>query len=173
MKNKAIHLPGLNGLRAIAALGVLLSHTVMALVDYNLKPLFGSLPNGRPAGLSIGGYGVIIFFALSGFLITYLLLVEKEKQPIDIKKFYVRRVLRIWPLYYFYLGLTFIIYFAFKLPYPDTLPYYLFYTANIPFLLQSTLPYVEHFWSLGVEEQFYVFWPWIIKKATINPFIVV
>lgn len=173
MNNKTVHLPGLNGLRAIAALGVLLSHTTMGLINYNLVPIIGDPSTGRPVGLAIGGYGVIIFFALSGFLITYLLLLEKQKKPIDIKKFYARRILRIWPLYYFYLGLVFLTYFVTQIGYPDSLPFYLLFSANIPFFLNTMLPFVEHYWSLGMEEQFYLFWPWIIKIIKFSPFLIV
>jgi len=172
-KTNALHLPGLNGLRAIAAMGVLLSHLSMALDTFNLKQWLGVEANGHPTGLQLGKYGVIIFFALSGFLITYLLLLEKEKSGVQIKKFYVRRILRIWPLYYFYLGLAYLTYFSFRLGFPNVLPFYLFYTANIPFILRTPLPFVEHYWSLAVEEQFYLFWPWIVKNLKAKPFTIV
>jgi peptidoglycan/LPS O-acetylase OafA/YrhL len=90
MKNK-IYLPGLNGIRAIAALSVILAHSEKFLASVSSKNYFGNF----------GGYGVTIFFTLSGFLITYLMLKEIEKEIfIDIKKFYIRRILRIWPLYF-------------------------------------------------------------------------
>jgi peptidoglycan/LPS O-acetylase OafA/YrhL len=77
-----VYFPNLNGLRFFAAFSVMLYH------------FFGE-------GLINGHYGVVLFFVLSGFLITYLLFEEKEKfGKIEIKKFYFRRILRIWPLYY-------------------------------------------------------------------------
>src|SRR5689334_17749998 len=110
LENKVIHLPGLNGLRAIAALGVVISHITLALSYFNLDPtIFGTDKDGHPIGLLLAGFGVSIFFALSGFLITYLLLREKEVAPISVRKFYVRRALRIWPLYYLYLAITLLV----------------------------------------------------------------
>ncbi|MEP7255042.1 MAG: acyltransferase [Ferruginibacter sp.] len=150
-----IHLKGLNGIRAIAAISVVIAHT--RVPEFNLS-------YDLPAGLA--NYAVTIFFALSGFLITYLLFTEKNRTGINIKKFYIRRILRIWPLYFAYLlAAVLTIYFYNPGTLPGSLPYYLFFAANIPSLLESHLPYLSHYWSLGVEEQFYLFWPWIIKKA--------
>jgi len=166
MSNKAIYFPGLNGLRAIAAISVVISHITLALQEFDLNPaILGVDKSGSPLGFRLGGYGVSIFFALSGFLITYLLKEEKQEGEIDIKKFYVRRILRIWPLYYLYLLLSVITIFAFKLEFDlNSFLFYFFYAANIPSILGTTLPFLHHYWSLGVEEQFYLFWPWLIKK---------
>ncbi len=165
--SKIVYFPGLNGLRAIAAIAVVISHITLALKEFNLNPLiFGALKDGNPLGLSLASYGVSIFFVLSGFLITYLLQVEKEIHTIDIKKFYLRRMLRIWPLYYLYLLVALLTIFAFGLAFKsNSLLLYLFYAANIPFILGNTLPFLSHYWSLGVEEQFYLFWPWVNKKT--------
>jgi peptidoglycan/LPS O-acetylase OafA/YrhL len=147
-------IPGLDGLRAIAFLFVLLVHT-----DYFL----------------FGWTGVLLFFVLSGFLITDILLKMKETlSPRDFfYKFYGRRLLRIFPLYYFYLflmlGVT-AIFIAFEyrpnymLLYQEQMPYALLYLYNF---FHASAGYVEsrfltHFWSLSVEEQFYIFWPLII-----------
>src|SRR5690606_24795997 len=92
-----IYLPGLNGIRAIAAFAVVISHTNGRLGEFGLSKL---------PYWDLAGFGVTIFFTLSGFLITYLLLKERAKTgTIKVRKFYVRRLLRIWPLYYFYLFL--------------------------------------------------------------------
>ncbi len=165
MTTRIIYLPGLNGLRAIAAISVVLSHTIHALAQFNLNPyLLGTNNDGGTQGLLLAGFGVSIFFALSGFLITYLLLLEKEKASIDIPKFYLRRILRIWPLYYLYLLLAVITVLYYDLYFNrSSLLLYVFYSANIPFILGITLPFLAHYWSLGVEEQFYLFWPWIVK----------
>jgi len=163
---KTLHLQGLNGLRAIAAIAVVISHTALSLKEFGLiATIFGSDKNGNPKGLLLASYGVSIFFALSGFLITYLLLKEKEKtKNINIKKFYIRRILRIWPLYYLYIILIFIIYNIFHISYDSSIiPFYLFLTANIPIIINNMLPFAGHLWSIGVEEQFYLFWPWIAK----------
>ncbi len=163
---QAIHFRGLNGLRAIAALAVVISHTTLDLQHFGLiATIFGSDNNGKPKGLLLASYGVSIFFALSGFLITYLLLEEKKStERVNTKHFYFRRALRIWPLYYFYILCAFLVYYFFNVPYhKEVVPFYLFMLANIPMILNSTLPFLGHFWSLGVEEQFYLFWPWLAK----------
>ena len=167
MKSKTIYFPGLNGLRAIAAIAVVITHVTLKLSEFNLDPnIFGTFKDGKPKGLFLANYGVSIFFVLSGFLITYLLLEEKMQTQIDIKKFYFRRILRIWPLYYFYLAVALITISVFGLGLNmNSLFYYIFYTANIPSILVTTIPLLAHYWSLGVEEQFYLFWPWVIKKG--------
>jgi len=160
-----IYLTGLNGIRAIAALSVVFSH-INNRLDYF------ELPKNKL--LDLANFGVTIFFTLSGFLITYLLLKEKEKTgTIDIKKFYIRRILRIWPLYFIYLIIVVLLNGIETVRWPI-----LFYLLIIPNLRNSfaqvanmavggkNLTYmVGHYWSLGVEEQFYAFWPWIVKKA--------
>ncbi|MFV5701777.1 acyltransferase family protein [Flavobacterium sp. XS2P12] len=159
MTNK-IYLPGLNGLRAIAASAVIISHIGLHL------DMFGLVKTG---GYDLGSFGVTIFFTLSGFLITYLLLCEKQlKSCIDIKKFYIRRILRIWPLYFTYLFIV-LLYIHFKIN--SDVWYYIFVVPNVPFAMNAAvggvlyIPFIGHYWSLGVEEQFYAFWPWFIKKA--------
>lgn len=159
-KNKSIYLPGLNGIRAIAAISVIISHIGLNLKLYDLSN-FG--------GYAMANFGVTMFFALSGFLITYLLLKEKEKTgTIAIRKFYFRRLLRIWPLYYFYLIVTLVV-LGFSINSYSWM--YLFMLPNVPFVLNAasvfpaTLPHLAHYWSVGVEEQFYGFWPWLIKKS--------
>jgi len=166
---KMIHFRGLNGLRAIAAIAVVISHTTLDLDKFGLiATIFGSDSAGKPKGLLLASYGVSIFFALSGFLITYLLLQEKKStQIINIKHFYIRRALRIWPLYYLYILLCFIVYYYFEVPYDKAVvPFYIFMLANIPMIMNNMLPFLGHFWSLGVEEQFYLFWPWLAKIST-------
>ena len=107
------------------------------------------------------------FFTLSGFLITYLLLKEKQKsrnEQIAIKKFYIRRILRIWPLYYFYLAICVAVYILFDIDYSSSsLPFYILLLANVPFILSQYLPFAAHLWSIAVEEQFYLFWPWFAR----------
>lgn len=161
MKSK-LFLPGLNGLRAIAALSVILAHTSEILVE---NRFFKSNYFGH-----FGGYSVTIFFTLSGFLITYLLLKEIELHAkIDVKKFYTRRILRIWPLYFLYL---FLVVLVMKFSVPNTIWYYILIFPNIPFALHLagnsiiTIPLLIHYWSLGVEEQFYAFWPWLLKYSS-------
>jgi peptidoglycan/LPS O-acetylase OafA/YrhL len=174
---KPIFFPGLNGIRALAALAVVISHITLELGKFNLNTnLLGTNADGSPKGLMLAGFGVSMFFSLSGFLITYLLLAEKRQQEINIKKFYFRRILRIWPLYYLYLIIALIVIFYFNLQFKNAvLLCYIFLGANFPFILGNiqhnialSLPFLNHYWSLGVEEQYYLFWPWIVKKTKIK-----
>lgn len=168
MGEKVIYFSGLNGLRAICALAVVISHTTLGLGEFGLDAkIFGTFEDGSAKGLDLAGYGVTIFFVLSGFLITYLLQEEIEKDgSVSIKKFYMRRILRIWPLYYLYLGLSIAFVFLFSIPAEfNSLWYYLLFSANVPFIIGGLFPFVGHYWSLGVEEQFYMFWPWFVKKV--------
>lgn len=156
MKNDGLYLNGLNGIRTIAVFSVVLSHTLMAFDYFGFKSL---------VGWDFASYGVTMFFTLSGFLITFLLLKEKLKfNNINIKEFYIRRILRIWPLYYFFIIIAIIIILLY---YHDILPgniyYYLFIAGNIAITNGIVFPLIAHYWSLGVEEQFYLFWPWLIK----------
>lgn len=165
MSFKPIHLPGLTGLRSIAALAVVLSHITLSLPEFGLNPhILGTNDDGSPKGLLLAGFGVSIFFALSGFLITYLLLIESEGKPVSISSFYIRRILRIWPLYYIYLIICLLIYFFFDISFNLIyLLYYLFFSANIAFIVNQSLPFLAHFWSIGVEEQFYIFYPCLFR----------
>lgn len=157
MIKQYIHLRGLNGIRAIAAIAVVFSHINIGLGNFNL-------PTSK--SLDLAGHGVTMFFALSGFLITYLLLHESQKQEINIRKFYVRRILRIWPLYFLYFFTSILVAYLAGMSkeiFPASLVCYLLLAANIPFVFGGVLPFVAHLWSIGVEEQFYIFWPWLIK----------
>jgi len=150
-----VYFKGINGLRAFAALAVVVFHLNMSLHYYRL-PLLRSI--------DLAGFGVTIFFAISGFLITFLLLKERELGRIDVPKFYMRRILRIWPLYFLFLGLSLLTAYCYHIgELPGSLPYYLLFAANVPFILDTALPFLGHYWSLGVEEQFYIFWPWLIR----------
>jgi peptidoglycan/LPS O-acetylase OafA/YrhL len=152
------YLPGLNGLRALAAGAVLFLH-----VNDNMQSLGLPFP-GRTDG---GHFAVTVFFALSGFLITYLLLREKERtQQINIFAFYMRRTLRIWPLYFAFFGVALLFNWATGTAYSKLLiPFYILFAANIPFSANTFMPNAAHLWSLGVEEQFYLIWPWCIRIA--------
>ena len=166
-KEKVLYFPGLNGLRAIAALSVVFSHTSSDFVMFGLDPIyFSKYADGTPKLFNLAQYGVTIFFTLSGFLITYLLLEENKSQTINIKNFYIRRILRIWPLYYTYLILCILtsVFIGWKLE-GQTVLFYVFLMANIPFILGTEIRLISHYWSLGVEEQFYSFWPWVVKKS--------
>ncbi len=154
-----LHFPGLNGLRAIAASGVVVRH-LSADLEAKLQFTYA-------ARSDLAGYGVTLFFVLSGYLITYLLLLEKVKtNTISIKKFYTRRILRIWPLYYAYLliALLCIYFFDWQGFQSWIIPLYLFLLPNVSMMIGVDVNnLINHYWTLGVEEQFYIFWPLIIK----------
>lgn len=124
----------------------------------------------------IGGLGVTFFFVLSGFLITYLLLTEKKiTNKINVKKFYMRRILRIWPLYFFIIFLTLCCLNRFDFFYLkgwtentfsnlfEKILLYLFFLPNIVAVVFYPVLFSSQIWSIGVEEQFYLIWPILIK----------
>jgi len=136
----------------------------------------------------LGRLGVLIFFVLSGFLITYLLLCEYEENGfISVKKFYIRRVLRIWPLYFFSIILALIIYhylFGQAHPYYHSLLLYFTFLSNfdvVNALKENVLMQIPSSlrvtWSISVEEQFYLLWPllfaFIPKKRWSIPILIV
>lgn len=152
MRRSEVYLPGLNGIRAIAAIAVIFSHIGIGLQAYGMKS-FGEY--------ALADYGVTFFFGLSGFLITYLLMKEKDKlKDISIKKFYIRRILRIWPLYYFALVITILI---LGLKANEISWMYFAMMPNIAYISGMKMKLLGHYWSVGVEEQFYLFWPWFVK----------
>lgn len=161
-----IYFSGLNGLRAIAAIGVLVVHITQGLNLFGLNSFIFGASNSDAIGIyRIALYSVSIFFGISGFLITYLLLEEKSKGTINVKHFYLRRVLRIWPLYYLYLTLALLTNWVLDNPIDKSqLFFYIFLMANIPYVFGNSISFVTHYWSLGVEEQFYLFWPNWVKK---------
>ena len=167
-----VYFPGLHGLRFFAALMVVFSH-VELLKDYH------GYPNLYASNLAVyesGRIGVTLFFVLSGFLISYLLLTERKVSgTISIKNFYIRRILRIWPLYYLLVFLAFIVLpriefftipkYSAALPqnFPYTLPLYLLLLPQVALSIFEPVPYAEPLWSIGVEEQFYLLWPALLK----------
>lgn len=124
-------------------------------------------------------YGVIFFFILSGFLITSILLKEKDdNKNINIKNFYLKRVRRIWPVYFIvlfigFIGIPIIIHILNKYGINiesisgnniSALLWFLFFGANFYIIKHSLItPIVWVLWSIAIEEQFYLIWPWFIK----------
>jgi peptidoglycan/LPS O-acetylase OafA/YrhL len=164
-----VYFPGLNGLRAIAAIAVVLSHIDQCSYLFGLKSI-GFSNSG------IASDGVTLFFVLSGFLITFLLLKEKRvSSSVNVRNFYIRRILRIWPIYY-----TVIIVTCFLLGYVPTIGYQrqtLVPAISLFALMMANFSYVLYYftslaplWSVGVEEQFYLFWPLVVNKLKNIPF---
>ncbi|MBI3500631.1 MAG: acyltransferase [Bacteroidetes bacterium] len=158
MKEGGFYIKGLDTLRAIAALAVVIYHIELFKKKYNTSNYFD-----YPFFANTGGcIAVILFFVLSGYLITLLLLKEKTiYKKISLKKFYIRRMLRIWPLYYIILIVSIIL-----LDYtPTTFALVLCFTIfpNISHALGYGWEASPQIWSIGVEEQFYLVWPFIIK----------
>lgn len=137
------HYPSIDGLRGIAILNVILCHASFGLAWH---PWID------------GTIGVHIFFIISGFLITTLLLKERVKKgKVSFKNFYIRRVLRIFPVAYLYIFTVIILshIFQFQLGFKNVLTS-LLYLKNFP---TGNTWQTGHFWTLSVEEQFYLFVP--------------
>jgi peptidoglycan/LPS O-acetylase OafA/YrhL len=165
----ARQVPALDGVRGIAILIVLLHHFESILPGSNLAL------NLIKATFYMGWSGVDLFFVLSGFLITGILVDTKQAKNY-FSSFYARRILRIFPLYYGVLTLIVFMARAFYRPaFDNILPlrsdqiYYFFYLNNWWVLLKDKwhANIIGHFWSLAVEEQFYLLWPmcvWLIPR---------
>ncbi|MEL6131994.1 MAG: acyltransferase [Bacteroidota bacterium] len=145
------YFPQLDGLRTIAVLMVMMAHWL----PYEWLSIWG-----------FGPLGVYLFFVLSGFLITRILLHSKSRIDLkensigsQLKTFYMRRVLRIFPMYYLLIGITYL--FT-----PSTRPglwWNLTYTSNFYLIEKGDWAGpMSHYWSLAVEEQFYLIWPLLL-----------
>ncbi|MBP8033105.1 MAG: acyltransferase [Bacteroidia bacterium] len=169
--NNTNHIRGLDGLRFIGTFIILFYHIEHGKVLFKIPSIEKYLQIG------IGNSTMTLFFVLSGFLIFYLLLNEKKQSgAISVKSFYKKRIARIWPVYYI-LVFSSIFFFVnnkwFYIPevikqnddYYGLVWIYLLHMPNFNIFFSSALVAVGHLWSLGVEEQFYAFAPWIIKKT--------
>jgi peptidoglycan/LPS O-acetylase OafA/YrhL len=131
------HIKALDGVRAVAVLAVVFFH-------------LGLFP--------VGWIGVQTFFVLSGYLITNILLTAKNVDlSVYLRRFYWRRSLRIFPIYFAFLFVAAVIFAG---PFKQDWPWLVTYTANFARLREADLsaPFI-HLWSLAVEEQFYLIWP--------------
>jgi len=165
--SKTVFFENLDGLRAIAAISVIFYH--MSLwYKFPSDQIYIYLKQVFTFGRVGGNLGVIFFFVLSGFLITYLLLLEQENHSkINVPKFYLRRVLRIWPLYYLTIFIGFAIYPLFiwigggDYIEKGNLFLYLIFGVNFDhiYLGGSTNGILGVHWSVAIEEQFYLIWP--------------
>ena len=142
------HYPELDGFRGLAVLLVVVGHVVLF---------------SRGVHSHLGSLGVLLFFVLSGFLITGVLLNEKDARGrISLSNFYLRRVLRLAPALLIFLAVVTALIYVGEIV---DVPWYevvvgLFYMANI---VGHSLP-LGHLWSLSLEEQFYAMWPWLVAR---------
>jgi peptidoglycan/LPS O-acetylase OafA/YrhL len=156
-------MPGLDALRGLAVLGVVLNHGMYA--DQWQIPPTHSLAAHIGKLLRLGWLGVFLFFVLSGFLITGILLDSKD-HPNYWHNFYLRRVLRIMPAFALVLLIL-------KFFFGSTWAYVavcLAYLANIAPMMSLGGALYEPLWSLAVEEQFYLVWPWMARFLTLRRF---
>jgi peptidoglycan/LPS O-acetylase OafA/YrhL len=163
--------PALDGVRGLAILMVLLFHFVAQTTATN------RFEAGVNWVLDFGVFGVDLFFVLSGFLITGILY-DSRADPDYFRTFYMRRVLRIFPLYYGVLAVVF-----FVVPLVPALrgseiarlrehqAWAWLYGVNIYLSIHAgwVLSYIEHFWSLAVEEHFYFVWPLLVWRLAARP----
>ncbi|MHB8261265.1 MAG: acyltransferase family protein [Bacteroidia bacterium] len=177
---KIVYFPNLDVLRFLCAFMIIAHHSFggwkcwngdhAALTDSNKKlTIVGEYITTLIENTS---FGVDIFFLISGFLITYLLIVEKQTNgKVDIKKFFIRRFLRIWPLYFFIVVMASIFLIIKKdlgppwldqPPAPNYLPY-CFFLGNFEVIrIGASFFPLSHLWSICVEEHFYIVWPFVI-----------
>lgn len=162
----------LDSIRAIAVILVIISHWLPKSNWLN-----------QATSNTNGAFGVNVFFVLSGFLITGILLENRREaaqlnlgKSTIIKNFFVRRALRIFPIYY--LTITFLLIFHkyTGTQIADNYLYFYTYTANLYFYKRQEWDgMLSHLWSLSVEEQFYLIWPWLIifiKETYLKPLII-
>ena len=148
-------IPSLDGLRAFSILAVILGHSAWATSAHLTgNSLYRSFANG--------GSGVAVFFVLSGFLITNILLKEFDRTgDISLRRFYFRRSMRIFPAFYLYLAVIGILWAVHRIPEePRSF-------AISGLYLWSLIPnahgyFLQHSWSLSIEEVFYLFWPLLL-----------
>lgn len=167
-----VYFPNLDGLRFVAVLLVFIHHVEQ------IKSIYGIQNHWNLTFIQIfGEQGVVLFFGLSGFLITYLLLEEeKTTGTIRVRNFYLRRILRIWPLYFFIVFISLAILpqiplfvlpgFDHEYVYRHLLKkvlLFVFFLPNLVSPLAGIVPYASLTWSIGTEEQFYLAWPVVMK----------
>ena len=173
VKKEKIFFPNLDGLRFISFFLVFLYHTWMTFFN-NIRDASPDTFDYITRLFQHGNLGVNFFFVLSGFLITYLLLKEKEYTgKIHVPNFYVRRILRIWPLFYLCVFIGFVMFPlvkkfmgqpAHEIAHPG---YYLVFGNNFDFMnsypVKPDATILSVLWSVAVEEQFYLSWPLILS----------
>lgn len=167
---KRVYFENLDGLRFLCFLSIFFYHSFYTeSLELKNNPIYIFVENGIFGNANIG---VNFFFVLSGFLITYLLIQEKQNNgQINLKNFWIRRALRIWPLFYFCVFFGFVIFPYIKQTFGQTPNetadplYYLTFLNNFDLINVGKVPdssVLGILWSIAVEEQFYLIWPIII-----------
>jgi peptidoglycan/LPS O-acetylase OafA/YrhL len=169
--NSRFYHPELDALRFLAFLMVFLHHAFPHQLEFWTKLGLPSVIATLLAGIgATGAFGVSLFFVLSAYLITELLLREKEVVgSLDVKSFYVRRILRIWPLYFFFLALAAVL--QWLIP-----GQHVGWRAGLAFSALAGNWYIVFIgfpssvifplWSVSIEEQFYLTWPLIVRRVS-------
>jgi peptidoglycan/LPS O-acetylase OafA/YrhL len=171
MENKVKYFPALDGFRFFAFMLVFFQHTTFYIKPELVNPILYKFFNNN------GWVGVDIFFALSGFLVTYLFLLEREEHKyFSFKNFWIRRALRIMPLYYLaivvgYFAAPFLYNLIFNIQIPNLektistyLPWHMVFLGNwaeARFGWES-LRGVSQLWAISVDQQFYLIWPLVL-----------
>jgi peptidoglycan/LPS O-acetylase OafA/YrhL len=166
LTTRRFYQPELDGLRFYAFLGVFICHTLPFEAAF-YRSLHLPLPWVLGATVKAGAAGVDLFFALSAFLITSLLLKEREETGgISLKFFYLRRILRIWPLYFLVIALGIVLSHTMA---HQSLPWYyvagyLFFAGNwVHAVFGRPESIAFPLWTVSIEEQFYLIWPLMVK----------
>jgi peptidoglycan/LPS O-acetylase OafA/YrhL len=160
-------------LRFFAFLGVFIFHAAPRTLDfYTTTGVPAWLGKLFIATFGAGAYGVDLFFALSAYLITSLLLRERAATgALDLRGFYVRRILRIWPLYLAFVAFAAIIGTVFPsqhLPLKYVAGYYLLAGNWVYVFYGLPASFAIPLWTVSIEEQFYLAWPLALRKATVH-----
>ena len=167
--------PELDALRFFAFLGVFFFHLKPhsippGLLRYTAIPLVSSLFRLGNDALGAGNFGVDLFFVLSAYLITELLVREKARRgSLDVKAFYVRRILRIWPLYFFFIGVACLLQVLMSeqvFSWQYVLAFLLLSGNWICALHGLPASVAQPLWSVSIEEQFYLLWPQVVRRAS-------
>lgn len=177
MTKDKIYFENLDALRFLCFLSVFFFHSFHTEYSYiSESPIYHFIKKDI---FGNGNLGVNFFFVLSGFLITYLLIQEKQLNgQINLLKFWMRRILRIWPLFYFAVFFGFVIFPLLKSAFGQTpnetasIGYYLTFLNNFDFI-QHGLPdasILGVLWSVAIEEQFYFVWPIILHLLPIQKY---
>lgn len=172
---RGFYRPELDGLRFLSFLAVFISHAylVSPAMFAGGSPLVREVGRWALAAGHCGYAAVAVFFVLSSYLITELLLREHERHGrIDVPAFYARRALRIWPLYYCFFVLTLIVEPRLGIPGVPTgdTPWYLGFLVNWRIGMSGEIPRsaAQILWTVSIEEQFYLVWPLLIAVLSPN-----